>query len=405
MLLTYLADTGEGSGELADLEEFYRAAKTQFDQDPDFQARSRSAVVALQAGDANALSVWQHFINVSMSHCQEIYDRLGVTLSAQDTQGESAYNDDLVNVIQDLDTAGLVTESDGASCVFLEEFKTKKGEILPVIVRKSDGGYLYATTDLAAIRYRNRTLQANRVLYFTDARQALHFRQVFAVARAAGFNTNSASLEHMPFGAMLGNDGKPFKTRAGGVIKLADLLDEAEQRATKLVQAKNSELSAAEANALGKVIGIGAVKYADLCKNRTSDYVFDWDQMISFEGNTAPYLQYAYTRIQSILAKGGVTPAELPTQTLSSDEAERQLAVAIAGFNDAIEAVSADGLPHLLCGYLYDLATRFTHFYEACPILSSEGQVRERRLVLANQTGQTLKQGLHFLGIGVVDRM
>lgn len=405
MLLTYLADTGEGSGELADLEEFYRAAKTRFDQDPDFQARSRSAVVALQAGDANALSVWQHFINVSMSHCQEIYDRLGVTLSAQDTQGESAYNDDLVNVIQDLDTAGLVTESDGASCVFLEEFKTKKGEILPVIVRKSDGGYLYATTDLAAIRYRNRTLQANRVLYFTDARQALHFRQVFAVARAAGFNTNSASLEHMPFGAMLGNDGKPFKTRAGGVIKLADLLDEAEQRATKLVQAKNSELSAAEANALGKVIGIGAVKYADLCKNRTSDYVFDWDQMISFEGNTAPYLQYAYTRIQSIFAKGGVTPAELPTQTLSSDEAERQLAVAIAGFNDAIEAVSADGLPHLLCGYLYDLATRFTHFYEACPILSSEGQVRERRLVLANQTGQTLKQGLHFLGIGVVDRM
>lgn len=405
MLLTYLADTGEGSGELADLEEFYRAAKTRFDQDPDFQARSRSAVVALQAGDANALSVWQHFINVSMSHCQEIYDRLGVTLSAQDTQGESAYNDDLINVIQDLDTAGLVTESDGASCVFLEEFKTKKGEILPVIVRKSDGGYLYATTDLAAIRYRNRTLQANRVLYFTDARQALHFRQVFAVARAAGFNTNSASLEHMPFGAMLGNDGKPFKTRAGGVIKLADLLDEAEQRATKLVQAKNSELSAAEANALGKVIGIGAVKYADLCKNRTSDYVFDWDQMISFEGNTAPYLQYAYTRIQSIFAKGGVTPAELPTQTLSSDEAERQLAVAIAGFNDAIEAVSADGLPHLLCGYLYDLATRFTHFYEACPILSSEGQVRERRLVLANQTGQTLKQGLHFLGIGVVDRM
>ncbi len=405
MLLTYLQDTGANSTELADLEEFYRAAKQQFDADDNFQQRSRQAVVGLQAGDPAALEVWQRFIDISMSHCQQIYDRLGVTLSSADIRGESAYNDDLPNVIADLQAKQLLTESDGAQCVFLDEFKSKKGDVLPVIVQKSDGGYLYATTDLAAIRYRTGTLNANRALYFTDARQALHFKQVFAVADRAGFNVNAASLEHMPFGAMLGSDGKPFKTRSGGVVKLAELLDEAEQRATALVIEKNPDLAEADAAALGRVIGIGAVKYADLSKNRTSDYVFDWDQMISFEGNTAPYLQYAYTRIQSIFARGEIDVAALPSQTVSVDEAERLLAVAIAGFNDTLEALAADGLPHLLCGYLFDLATRFTHFYEACPILSSTGEVRERRLVLAQQTAQTLKQGLGFLGIGVVDRM
>lgn len=405
MLLTYLQDTGANSSELADLEDFYRAAKQRFDDDADFQDRSRQAVVGLQAGDPAALEVWQRFIKISMSHCQQIYDRLGVTLNAADTQGESAYNDDLPHVIADLRDKQLLTKSDGAQCVFLDEFKSKKGEVLPVIVQKSDGGYLYATTDLAAIRYRTGKLGADRALYFTDARQALHFRQVFAVADHAGFNVNGASLEHMPFGAMLGNDGKPFKTRAGGVVKLTELLDEAELRATALVKEKNPDLADDDAAALGKVIGIGAVKYADLSKNRTSDYVFDWDQMISFEGNTAPYLQYAYTRIQSIFTRGGINAAELPTQAASVDEAERLLAVAIAGFNDTLDALTADGLPHLLCGYLFDLATRFTQFYEACPILSSTGSVRERRLVLAQQTAQTLKQGLEFLGIGVVDRM
>ena len=225
------------------------------------------------------------------------------------------------------------------------------------------------------------------------------------MAERAGFNTSAASLEHMPFGAMLGSDGKPFKTRSGGVVKLAALLDEAEQRATALVKEKNPDLADDAAAQLGKVIGIGAVKYADLSKNRTSDYVFDWDQMISFEGNTAPYLQYAYTRIQSIFAKGAIDTDALPAQSQSVDEPERLLAVAIAGFNDTLDALAADGLPHLLCGYLFDLATRFTQFYEACPILTSEDETRERRLVLAQQTAQTLKQGLEFLGIGVVDRM
>lgn len=405
MLLTYLQDNDASSDSLASLEDFYRAAKQRFDEDDDFRRRARQAVVELQAGDPVALQMWQHFINVSMSHCQAIYDRLDVTLSQAHIQGESAYNEALPGVISQLEANGLLTESEGAQCVFLDEFKTKKGDNLPVIVQKSDGGYLYATTDLAAVQYRTGELKAQRVLYFTDARQALHFRQIFAVAEKAGFKHGNASLEHMPFGAMLGDDGKPFKTRAGGVVKLAELLDEAELRATALVTSKNPELDASIAAQLGHVIGIGAVKYADLSKNRTSDYVFDWEQMISFEGNTSPYLQYAYTRIQSIFAKGDIDPLSLPNQAVAVEEAERRLAVAIAGFDDTLAAVAADGMPHLLCGYLYDLATRFTSFYEACPILTSTAQVRERRLVLANQAGMTLKKGLDLLGIGVVDQM
>ncbi len=405
MLLTYLTETGDDSDDLADLENFYRAAKQRFDDDPDFQQRSREAVVGLQGGDAHALEVWQRFIDISMSHCQNIYDRLGVTLKPEHMHGESAYNDALPGIIKQLDDAGLLTESEGAQCVFLDEFKTKKGDPLPVIVQKSDGGYLYATTDLAGVEYRTGTLGANRVVIFTDARQTLHFKQVFAVAAAAGFIKGDATLEHMPFGAMLGADGKPFKTREGGVVKLAELLEEAEERATALVKEKNPDIDAALAVALGAKIGIGAIKYADLSKNRTSDYVFDWEQMISFDGNTAPYLQYAYTRIQSVFSRGEVDPASLPARVAAEDPAERKLAVAIAGLNDIVESVAAEGLPHLLCGYLFELAQTFSQFYEECPILSSEGDVRTRRLVLAHQAGLTLKQGLALLGIEVVERM
>ena len=405
MLLTYLQDNGANSDSLAHLEDFYRAAKERFDADEDFQQRARQAVVDLQAGQAHALQMWQHFITVSMSHCQDIYDRLDVTLNPTHIQGESAYNEALPGIIRQLEAKGLLTESEGAQCVFLDEFRTRKGDTLPVIVQKSDGGYLYATTDLAAVQYRNRELNADRVLYFTDARQALHFKQIFAVADKAGFSDHHISLEHMPFGAMLGDDGKPFKTRAGTVVKLADLLDEAELRATRLVSSKNPELDNKAAAALGHVIGIGAVKYADLSKNRTSDYVFNWEQMISFEGNTSPYLQYAYTRIASIFARGEVDVSSLPAHAVAVEEPERRLAVMIAGFNDTLDAVAAEGMPHLLCGYLYELATRFTGFYEACPILSSAAEVRERRLVLARQAADTLRCGLSLLGIGVVDQM
>ena len=405
MLLTYLEDSGNASDKLADLENFYRASKQRFDEDEDFRERSRRAVVALQSGDASALQQWQQFIDISMSHCQDIYDRLGITLSADNIMGESAYNDDLAGVIDALDSAGLLQQSDGADCVFLDQFKNKEGDIQPVIVRKSDGGYLYATTDLAAISHRAKRLEADRVLYFVDARQSLHFKQIFAVARAADFAPEALQLEHLPFGTMLGKDGKPFKTRQGGIIKLADLLDEAERRAAALVREKNPDIEPGQLAQLAKVIGLGAVKYSDLSKNRTSDYVFDWDQMLSFDGNTAPYLQYAYSRIQSVLRKAEVDPAQLPREAIAEDEPERRLAVYIAAFNDVLQQVADEGYPHYLCAYLYELATRFTTFYEQCPILGSDDAQRTRRLVLAKSTGVALQKGLDLLGIDVVEQM
>ncbi len=405
MLLEYLQESGESSDQLADLETFYRSAKVRFDEDEAFQNRARKAVVDLQSGAEYAALQWQKFIAISMSHCQDIYDRLGVTLSPEHIAGESRYNEALPGVIKALENKGLLQESDGAQCVFLDEFKTKKGDILPVIVQKSDGGYLYATTDLAAIAYRTSELDADRILYCTDARQNLHFKQIFAVARLAGFNANQSSLEHLPFGTMLGADGKPFKTRSGDIIKLADLLREAENRALRLVQEKNPGLELQAARKLSKIIGIGAVKYGDLCKNRTSDYVFDWDQMISFEGNTSPYLQYAYTRVRSIFSRGEIEVATLPSETIAVDEPERRLAVTLAALNDTLEQVAAEGYPHYLCTYLYELATRFTQFYEACPILKSTGEVKTRRLVLARQTADTLQLGLSLLGIDTPERM
>ena len=410
MLLTFMAELGAASDSLADLEHFYRQAKQRFDTDDDFQTRSRQAVVQLQSGDADMLVQWQKFIEISMSHCQSLYDRLGIDLSAADMDGESSYNDDLKNTIEHLDAQGLLTESDGAQCVFLDEFKNKEGEAQPIIVQKSDGGYLYSTSDLACLRRRIGNFKADRVLYFVDARQALHFKQVFAVADAAGISNPQVQLVHMPFGTMLGKDNKPFKTREGALVKLSELLDEAISRASTLlqeraVQSKNPDIDDAELAALAEIIGIGAVKYADLSKNRTSDYVFDWDQMLSFDGNTAPYLQYAYSRTRSIFSRGDVDVAALPEHVVSEGEPERRLAVAIAGYQDLLEQVAQEGYPHQLCAYLYDLAGRFTQFYEQCPILTSDDAVKTRRLTLTKQTGDVLANGLTLLGIRVAERM
>ena len=410
MLLTFMAEQGAASDSLADLEHFYRQAKQRFDTDDDFQTRSRQAVVQLQSGDADMLVQWQKFIEISMSHCQSLYDRLGIDLSAADMDGESSYNDDLKNTIEHLDAQGLLTESDGAQCVFLDEFKNKEGETQPIIVQKSDGGYLYSTSDLACLRRRIGDFKADRVLYFVDARQALHFKQVFAVADAAGISNPQVELVHMPFGTMLGKDNKPFKTREGALVKLSELLDEAISRASTLlqeraVQSKNPDIDDDELAALAEIIGIGAVKYADLSKNRTSDYVFDWDQMLSFDGNTAPYLQYAYSRTRSIFSRGDVDVAALPEHVVSEGEPERRLAVAIAGYQDLLEQVAQEGYPHQLCAYLYDLAGRFTQFYEQCPILTSDDAVKTRRLTLTKQTGDVLANGLTLLGIRVAERM
>ena len=401
MLLAHLNETGGDSGVLADLEAFYRTAKSRFDSDPEFADSSRAMVVSLQAGKESARTRWRQFIEVSLDHCQALYERLGTSLTRADVMAESAYNDDLPAVIAALDGKGLLTESEGAQCVFLPESDRQQ----PVIVQKSDGAFLYATTDLAAIRHRAGRLAADRILYFTDSRQALHFRQVFAVAAAAGFTPAGTSLEHMPFGNMLGKDGRPFRTREGGVVKLTDLLDEAEARALAEVALRNSDAGDTERAAIARAVGIGAVKYADLSKNRSSDYVFDWDRMLSFEGNTAPYLQYAYARIQSLFRRGGIDPGSLAGTARPRAPAERSLAVVLVRFEEVLDQAAAEGMPHLLCGYLHDLAAKFTGFYEQCPILGADSGERENRLRFARRTARTLKAGLGLLGIETVDRM
>lgn len=388
---------------LSDLEAFYREAKIRFDDDAAFAETARNYVVKLQAGDEECLTLWQQFIDTSLQHCEEVYDTLNVLLTRDDVKPESSYNDDLPNVIRDLDAAGLLTEDAGAQCVFLDEFTGKDDKPLPAIVQKSDGGYLYATTDLAALRYRANDLGATRIIYFVDARQNLHLSQVFTISKKAGFVPESTSLEHMPFGTMMDKSGKPFKTRAGGTTKLVELLHEAQQRAYELVSEKNPELDDNERHHIGKVVGISAVKYADLSKNRTSDYIFNWDSMLSFEGNTAPYLLYAYARIQSIFRKAGDidTHAEL----VITEPTEHQLALKLLQFGDAIDSVAADGTPNILCNYLYELAGNFMSFYEACPILKGDEATKHSRLQLAQMTANTLQQGLNLLGIETLERM
>ena len=413
MLIALLEErgaTGESVGRtaLADIEAFYREAKGRFDTDPAFADRSRDYVVKLQAGDAHCLSLWQRFIEMSAAHSEEIYQKLNVTLTHADLKGESTYNNDLNTVIAELRHTGLLQESDGANVVFLEELRDREGNPQAVIVQKADGGFLYATTDLAAARHRAKNLHADRILYFIDDRQKLHMQQIFAISRRAGFVPHTTTLEHHPFGKMLGEDGKPFKTRAGGTVKLAELLDEAVERAARLIEERNDGLSAEERAEVARMVGIGAVKYSDLSKARTSDYVFSWTQMLSFEGNTAPYIQYACTRVSSLLKRAGVATIAPTQSAIALDAAEeRALALKLLQFGEALEAVTADAWPHLLCAYLYELAGLLMRFYEACPVLKEDvpAELRESRLALAAVTGRTLRQGLDLLGIEVPERM
>ncbi len=405
--IDHLSTAGESQLTLAleDLEGFYRSAKQRFDSDPTFADTARAYVVKLQQGEAHCLARWQQFIDISMSHCERVCERLGVTLRRVDVKAESAYNADLPWVIADLREQGLLRESDGAQCVFLDEFTGKDGTPLPVIVQKSDGGYLYATTDLAALRHRGRELDANRVLYFVDARQSLHLKQVFAVARRAGYVPETCSLEHLPFGTMMGEDGKPFKTRAGGTVKLMDLLDEAEQRAYAEVADKNPDLSESELRTIARSVGVAAVKYADLSKNRINDYIFSWNQMLALEGNTAPYLLYAYARINSIFRKGALGDAHFTGQIALGHPAERNLGLALTRFSEVVESVAADGYPNQLCGYLYELSGVFMRFYEACPVLKADEPTRSSRLLLCRHTAAVLHRGLDLLGIAAIEQM
>ncbi|MGK0271112.1 MAG: arginyl-tRNA synthetase [Cocleimonas sp.] len=411
MLLTYMGELKQENSELnselevqlADLEKFYQAAKIRFDEDETFAAQARENVVKLQAGDVEFLKLWQQFIDTSLNHCDEIYQILNVKLTRDDVAPESQYNDDLANVIIDLDKVGLLSQNQGAQCVFLDEFKGKDDSIIPMIVQKSDGGYLYATTDLAALRYRHNQLGMTRGLYLVDARQSLHLRQVYVVGKKAGFIPESTSLEHMAFGTMMGKDGTPFKTRSGGTVKLIDLLNEAKLRAFDLVTSKNPDLDEESRRSIAKTVGIGAVKYADLSKNRTSDYIFNWDTMLSFEGNTAPYLQYAYARIQSIFRKAGDIDNNAEISLL--EPAERLLATKLLQFSEAVEIVAKDGTPNFLCNYLFELSGNFMSFYEACPIMKADEVTKQSRLKLAKLTANTLKTGLDLLGIDVMERM
>ncbi|HEY5789829.1 MAG TPA: arginine--tRNA ligase [Gammaproteobacteria bacterium] len=409
MLIAHLEDReGETAAEnaLADLEAFYRDAKQRFDGEPGFADRARDYVVRLQSGDARCLALWREFIEISIRHSEAIYARLNVTLTRADIRAESAYNDDLPGIVATLQQQGLAVTDQGAEVVFLDELADREGKPQPVIVQKSGGGYLYATTDLAALRYRCHQLGAVRILYFIDARQSLHMQQVFAVGRRAGFATPGASLEHHPFGTMMGEDGRPFRTRSGGTVKLAELLDEAVARAAELVAAKDPELPQDERAVVARKVGIGAVKYADLSKARTTDYVFSWNAMLSFEGNTAPYLQYAYSRVRSIFRKAGVDPAALDAPVRLEQPQETALALHLLRFPEQLEQVARDATPHLLCAYLYDLASLYMAFYEACPVLKAEdAALQASRLRLCDAVARTLATGLGLLGIEVMERM
>ena len=410
MLIAYLEkQQQENAGEmaLADLEGFYREAKKHYDEDEAFAERARSYVVKLQGGDEYFREMWRKLVDITMSQNQLTYNRLNVTLTRDDVMGESLYNPMLPGIVADLKAKGLAVESEGATVVFLDEYKNKEGEPMGVIIQKKDGGYLYTTTDIACAKYRYENLHADRVLYYIDSRQHQHLMQAWTIVRKAGYVPDSVPLEHHMFGMMLGKDGKPFKTRAGGTVKLADLLDEALERARRLVAEKNPDMPADELEKLANAVGIGAVKYADLSKNRTTDYIFDWDNMLAFEGNTAPYMQYAYTRVLSVFRKADIDESTLAAApVVITEDREAQLAARLLQFEETLTVVAREGTPHVMCSYLYDLAGLFSGFYEHCPILSAESEeTRNSRLKLALLTAKTLKLGLDTLGIETVERM
>ena len=399
-------ESGEVSMELSDLEAFYRESKKLYDEDEAFAEKARNYVVKLQGGDQYCAEMWKKLVDITMVQNQRNYDRLNVSLTRDNVMGESMYNSMLPSIVADLKEKGLAVEDDGAQVVFLDEYKNKDGEPMGVIIQKRDGGFLYTTTDIACAKYRYETLGAERVLYFIDSRQHQHLMQAWTIVRKAGYVPENVSLEHHAFGMMLGKDGRPFKTRAGGTVRLVDLLDEAEERAIKLIESKNPDLEQNEKHNIAQTVAMAAVKYADLSKNRTTDYVFDWDNMLAFEGNTAPYMQYAYTRVASIFAKAGIEMDSLSGDITISEEKEKALIAKLLQFEEAVQSVAREGQPHIMCSYLFELAGQFSSFYEACPILNADNDAtKDSRLKLAALTAKTIKQGLSLLGINTLERM
>jgi len=414
MLIEHLLSVGEAEAaqelSVGDLGRFYQEARAEFDANPDFADRARRRVVALQSGDPQTLRLWQLLVDESSRYFGAVYQRLGVRLTPADQAGESMYNPLLSDTVAELDQLGLLVESDGALCVFPPGFTTREGNPLPLIVRKSDGGFGYDTTDLAAIRYRLRDLGGTHLIYVVGAPQREHLEMIFATARLAGWLRPPARAEHVAFGSVLGADRKMFRTRAGGSIRLVDLLDEAVERAARVVAERSDELGPEEQAAVSEAVGIGAVKYADLSNDRVKDYVFDWDRMLDFNGNTAPYLQYAHARVRSVFRKAAQAGVDVSPGGLGPAgefaPAERRLALEILSFDGAVHDTAAALAPHRLCTYLYDLATAFTDFYETCPILRADGDDQRRsRLFLADLAGRVLARGLDLLGIAAPERM
>lgn len=411
MLIEHLIDLGEENAAhelgVGDLDGFYKEARRKFEADDAFKVRARNRVVMLQGGDAETLRLWQTLVNESTRYFNKVYSQLDVLLTDDDLMGESAYNDRLLNVVERLRDSGLLAESDGAEVVFPDGFTNRENEPLPLIIRKGDGGYNYATTDLACVIDRVERIGARSMLYVVGAPQAQHLQMVESVARAAGWLPENHIMNHVSFGSVLGSDRKMLKSRAGDTVKLAALLDEAVERAAAAVAEKNPTMSENDRAEVAKMIGIGAVKYSDLSTDRVKDYIFDWDRMLSFDGNTAPYLQYAHARICSIFRRAEIDRASVRATSPQLDDArERALAMRILRFDAAVWEMVDTLSPHKLCTYLFDLATDFTSFYEHCPVLKADNEaVRASRLMLCDATARTMEQGLALLGIRAPEQM
>jgi len=433
MLIEHLLDVGEDSPEAAllttDPNAFYQAARRKFETEPEFTERARSRLVRLQAGDPDTMAIWQDLLDISKEYLHQIYARLGVSLTDDDIRGESFYNDMLADTVGVLEERGIATESEGALCAFPPGFTGREGRPLPLIIRKSDGGYNYASTDLAAVRYRVDKLSCDRSVYVVGSEQALHFQMVFSVAREAGWIPDGVSFEHAQIGMVLGQDGNRLKTREGETPKLSGLLQEAVDRARTILDELDAaaRFDAAELDAVAEAVGIGAVKYADLSTARESAYLFDWDRMISFRGNTGPYLQYATARIRSIFRRAADTGVPGPRApgagTLGAGTAdpeaaarrsgvaitadpERALALRLLGFGAMVTQLGETAEPHRLCAYLFDVASLFTTFYEECPVLKAESEsLRVSRLALCALTLDVLTKGLGLLGVPIPERM
>lgn len=411
MILAYLYDNKLNLSfkeiKLYNLENFYRIAKKNYDEDPVFAERSRNYVVKLQKYDNNCIKIWKKLLNITIDDNQKNYKLLNVTLTKDDIMGESIYKNMLPKIVEDLKYKGLAIEKEGATLVFLNEFKNKYGKSMGVIIKKKDGAYLYTTTDIACVKYRYEKFKAERIIYYIDSRQNQHLRQVWYIVRKANYIPESVKLEHHMLGMILGKNGKPFKTRTGGIAKLSELIDEALKRARNLIFNKTKNIKYKKIEYLSKVIGIGAIKYADLSKNRYKNYIFDWNKMLNFQGNTALYIQYAYTRIVSLLKNSNIINIYYLSDDLELKEKEDiKLAVCLLQYNETLNIVASDGMPHILCTYIYNLAVIFTNFYEKFPILTASSEsLRNSRLKLALLTARTLKQGLSLLGIKTVEIM